>query len=221
MHDVRDARTRAIARAVLALIATILPSTVPAEAIDGVEEDLSASHADALPPAAGPPFALPEGTTPLAFTIGGSSFSPSASALTYGALGGAIYATAVPAGAGYSLQADVGLPIGAAITAIRFYVVDNDATAFGLSLVSYDPQTDTRTFLVSASSVGASTAVQTVNLVPATPIVVDGSLGLRLRVQPGIAGTAHVLRGARIEYLPPTVFQNGFETAMLLRPVAR
>jgi hypothetical protein len=209
-----------MARAVLALIATLLPCTVPAQAIDGMADGLSASHVDTLPPAAGPPFALPDGTTPLTITIGGGSFSPGASTLTYQTIGGAIHVTALPPG-GLSLQADVGLPIGAAITAVRFYVVDNDSSAFGFNLVSYDPLTDARLFLLSAASVGASTAVQTVNLVPATPIVVDGSVGLRLRVQPGIATSAHLLRGARIEYLPPTVFQNGFETAMLLRPVAR
>ena len=65
-------------------------------------------------------------------TFSGTRFQPTASALTYTASGGAIYATALPPG-GFSFSLDFDLPQGAKITEVVFFVKDNDATNMDLS----------------------------------------------------------------------------------------
>lgn len=207
-------------RTAVALVMCMALPVTAATARDTIDEERIEPGLDVPTVDPGLAYQVPEGTTPSVYTIGGGSFSPSASALTYQTIGGAIIATALPA-PGLSLQADVGLPIGAAITAIRFYVVDNHPTNFSLSLRSYNPETDSYVAVLSSSSIGSSTTPQTVSLVPAAPIVVDGSLALSLRVQPGATDVAHTLRGARIEYLPPTLFMNGFEALATRRTASQ
>lgn len=149
---------------------------------------------------AGPVLAV--ATTPGTYyrTFSGASFQPTGSALTYAPIGGAIYATAIPAG-GYSFSLDFSLPPGATITELVFFVVDNDATNMDLSLRSYNPETDTFTALESAASSGASTALQTITIPIDPKIQVDNSTtSYRLRVAPGVATSGHLLRGARVGY---------------------
>jgi hypothetical protein len=136
-------------------------------------------------------------------TFSGTVFQPTSSSLTYSASGGAIYATALPPG-GYSFSVEIELPQGATITEVVFYAVDNDGTDLGLSLRSYDPETDAFLVLASTTSSGASPTLQTVVMPVDPPVVIDnGTLSYRLRVAPGVASSAHLLRGARVGYLPP------------------
>lgn len=133
-------------------------------------------------------------------TFSGTRFQPTSSALTYSASGGAVYATALPAG-GFSFSLDFDLPHGATITEVVFFVIDNDAANIGLSLRSYNPQTDVFTTLESATSSGASTTLQTIVIPVDPPVQVDNTTTTyRLRFFPGIASSRHLLRGARIGY---------------------
>lgn len=139
-------------------------------------------------------------------TYSGTAFQPSASTLTYSALGGAVYATALPAG-GFSLNVELYLPQGATITEVVFFVEDNDASNFSLSLRSYHPETEIFTVLESAGSSGASIALQTITIAVDPPVVIDNTTTTyRLRVAPGVASTAHLLRGARVGFTIPTTY---------------
>lgn len=147
-------------------------------------------------------------TTPGTFyrTYSGTRFSPTSSALTYNAAGGAIYATALPVG-GFSFSMDFDLPAGAAITEVVFFVIDNDPTNINLSLRSYNPETDSFMILKSAATMGASPTLQTIVIPVDPPIQVDNTTtSYRLRVAPGVASANHLLRGARIGYTIPQVF---------------
>jgi len=148
-------------------------------------------------------------TTPGTFyrTFSGSRFQPTSSALTYAALGGAIYATALPPG-GYSFSLDFDLPFGATITEVVFFVIDNDSTSnIDLGLRSYDPQADTFSSLESAASSGNSPQLQVIVIPVDPPVQVDNTTtSYRLRVAPGVASSAHLLRGARIGYTIPMSF---------------
>jgi hypothetical protein len=165
-------------------------------------------------PDAWPSAVVPKDTPGLRYvTFSGSRFQPTGSELTYSPLGGAVYATAIPA-AGLSFSLDFDLPTGAIIREVLFYLIDNDAgTEMQLSLRTYDPATGAFTVLASGSSSGAGTGLQTI-VVPVSPGVEfsDANAAFRLRVQPGVGTSAHLLRGARIGYLPPVVFASGFET---------
>jgi hypothetical protein len=141
-------------------------------------------------------------TTPGTFyrTFSGTRFQSTNSALTYSASGGAIYATALPPG-GFSFSMDFDLPHGATITEVVFFVVDNDATNMALQLRSYNPETDAFTILESAGSSGTSSTLQTIVMPVDPPVQVDNTTtSYRLRVAPGVASSAHLLRGARIGY---------------------
>jgi hypothetical protein len=124
--------------------------------------------------------------------------------MTYAPIGGAVYATALPGG-GYSFSLDFDLPSGATITEVAFFVIDNDATNWALSLRSYDPATDAFIILESGSSSGISTALQTIVIPVDPPIQVDNTTtSYRLRAAPGVASSNHLLRGARIGYTVST-----------------
>jgi hypothetical protein len=126
--------------------------------------------------------------------------------MTYNPIGGAVYATALPAG-GYSFSLDFDLPPGATITEVVFFVVDNDATDMSLSLRSYNPETDSFTILESGASSGASSALQTIVITVDPPVQVDiTTTSYRLRVAPGVASSNHLLRGARVGYTIPTTY---------------
>ena len=147
-------------------------------------------------------------TTPGTFyrTFSGTRFQSTSSSLSYSPIGGAIYATALPPG-GFSFSLDFDLPSGATITEIVFFVIDNDAAAMSLSLRSYNPETDAFIILESASSSGASSALQTIAISVDPQIHVDNTTtSYRLRVAPGVASSAHLLRGARIGYTVPLAF---------------
>jgi len=139
-------------------------------------------------------------------TFSGSRFQPTASALTYAALGGAIYATALPPG-GFSFSMDFDLPHGATITEVVFFVIDNDATNMGLSLRSYDPETDAFVVIESSSSSGASSALQAI-VIPVDPQIQvnNTTTSYRLRVAPSVATSTHLLRGARVGYTVPLAY---------------
>lgn len=139
-------------------------------------------------------------------TFSGTRFQPTSSSMTYSPIGGAVYATALPAG-GYSFSLDFDLPPGATITEVVFFVVDNDATDMSLSLRSYNPETNSFVALESGSSSGASSALQTIVIPVDPPVQVDNATtSYRLRVAPGIASSSHQLRGARVGYTIPTAF---------------
>jgi hypothetical protein len=145
-------------------------------------------------------------------TISGTRFQPTSSELTYSASGGAVYATALPPG-GFSFSVDFDLPVGATITEVVFFVIDDDVSDVGVSLRSYDPETSDFLTLESASSSGASPSVQAIVIPVDPPVQVDpATTSYRLRVVPVVTSTAHLLRGARIGYLDPHVFGDGFES---------
>ena len=152
------------------------------------------------------PLAIP--TVPGTYyrTFSGTAFQPTASAMTFAPIGGAVYVTAIPPG-GYSLSLDINLPHGATITEVVFFVVDNDATNFNLSLRSFNPETNDFIILESAASTGALADLQSIILPVDPPVVFDNTtLSYRLRVAPGVASSAHLLRGARVGYTVPTNF---------------
>ena len=152
--------------------------------------------------------ALTAAITPGTFyrTFSGTRFQPTSSAMTFAASGGAIYVTALPAG-GFSLSFDFDLPQGATITEVVFFAVDNNAANIDFSVRSYNPETNIFTTLESAASSGASAALQTIVIPVDPPVLVDNTTtSYRLRVAPGVASSAHLLRGARVGYTVPLVF---------------
>jgi len=147
-------------------------------------------------------------TTPGTYyrTFAGSHFQSISSALTYSAIGGAIYATNIPSGA-FSFTLDLALPRGAEITEVVFFVVDNHAADMSLGLRSYNPATGQTGFLATDSSSGASPSLQTIVIPIDPPVQVDHTTtAYRLRVQPGVGSSAHLLRGARVGYTLPTAY---------------
>ena len=156
----------------------------------------------------GDPAGISAATAPGTFyrTFSGTRFQPTGSTMTFAPIGGAIYVTTIPAG-GYSLSLDFDLPQGATITEVVFFVIDNDATNMSLGLRSYNPETNAFTTLESAASSGASATLQTIVVTVDPPVVVDNTTtSYRLRVAPGVATSAHLLRGARIGYTVPLTF---------------
>lgn len=138
-------------------------------------------------------------------TYPGLRFLPTSSELTYSSVASGIYATTLASSFSFSLDFD--LPIGATLTEIVFFVIDNDASNFQLGLLSYNPETGNYLFLENATSTGASSALQIITLPVDPTIKLDTTTTTyRLRVEPGVASNAHLLRGARIGFTMPTTF---------------
>lgn len=176
------------------LVEQIQPASVWDE---GQQATANATQADTVLPAV----AVSPGTSYRTFS--GTRFQPTASTLTYLALGGAVHATALPSG-GFSFSLDFDLPAGATMTEVVFFVVDNDATNMELSLRSYNPETNAFITLESATSSGASPALQSIVIPVDPPVQVSNTTtSYRLRAAPGVATSAHLLRGARIGYTIP------------------
>jgi hypothetical protein len=181
---------------------TLIDPSPPATQVAEWEEGRPVSSADKHSNAPYVPLATTAATTYRTFS--GTRFQPTASTLTYNASGGAVYATALPAG-GYSFSLDFDLPTGATITEVAFFVIDNDATNWSLSLRSYNPEADSFLILESGVSSGASTNLQSIVLAVDPPVQVDNTTtSYRLRVAPGVASSSHLLRGARIGYTVST-----------------
>ncbi len=139
-------------------------------------------------------------------TYAGGSFQPTISTLEYAPSGGAIYAT-VLAGGGYSFIMELDLPNGAQVSQVDFYVIDNDATNLSVGLYSYNPVTSSYVVLKTVSSTGVSATVQTLSLVFNPVVTIDNAtLSYRLRFEPGVASSAHLLRGARVSYTVSSVY---------------
>lgn len=140
-------------------------------------------------------------------TYSGGEFFVTSSSLTFNSLGGAVYATSLPPG-GFSFSKELDLPQGAKITEVVFFVIDNDGTTnMDLSLRSYNPETNSFNTLASGSSSGASASLQIITLTLTTPVIVDNTTtSYRLRVEPFVASSAHLLRGARVGYIVSQVF---------------
>lgn len=140
-------------------------------------------------------------------TYGSYEFRSAHSDLTYAPSGGGLYALAIPPG-GQSFKAPVDLPNGAQVNRIRFYVIDNSASDMTLALYQVEPAVSTgqsEIAWVSTSGLASSTAVRTVTIT-GTPIVTIDNLryAYALRYAPVIAGMAHMLVGAQIEFSLPT-----------------
>jgi hypothetical protein len=140
-------------------------------------------------------------------TFAGTRFQSLSSDLTYAAIGGALYATAIPPG-NFSFTLDFDLPRGAEITEVVFFVRDNhDPNNMNLSLRSYNPATDQVATLATAFTSGASPALQTIVVPVDPPVQVDQTTrAYRLRVEPTVGSSAHLLYGARVGYTVPTTY---------------
>ena len=76
-----------------------------------------------------------------------------------------------------------------------------------LSLRSYNPATDQVVTLASAFTSGASPALQTIVVPVDPPVSVDQTTrAYRLRVEPTVGSSAHLLYGARVGYTVPTTY---------------
>jgi hypothetical protein len=140
-------------------------------------------------------------------TFAGTRFQSLSSSLTYAAIGGAMYATDIPPG-NFSFTLDFDLPRGAEITEVVFFVRDNhDPNNMSLSLRSYNPATDQVVTLATAFTSGASPALQTIVVPVDPPVQVDQTTrAYRLRVEPTVGSSAHLLYGARVGYTVPTAY---------------
>jgi hypothetical protein len=196
--------------ALFGLVALLLAGGIAAQTVTKSEPDLI--WEDGVPVIIDAP--LPEmeiltaPTTPGTYyrTFAGTHFQSISSALTYSAIGGAIYATDIPSGA-FSFTLDLALPHGAEITEVVFFVVDNHAADMSLGLRSYNPATGQTGFLAADSSSGASPSLQTIVIPIDPPVQVDHSTtAYRLRVQPGVGSSSHLLHGARVGYTVPTAY---------------
>jgi hypothetical protein len=101
---------------------------------------------------------------------------------------------------------------GARVTSISFYVVDNSETEnMKLEFYRTEPAANISQYqigYVTTANLPTSPDVQTVTL-PGIPIIekIDYvHYAYQLRYEPVIAGTSHLLVGARVEYSLPTGF---------------
>jgi hypothetical protein len=192
--------------ATLLLAGQIVAQTVVGAETDPVWEDGLLLTVDDQPPMVE---ILAAPTTPGTYyrTFAGTRFQSLSSELTYAAIGGAMYATNIPAG-GFSFTVDFDLPRGAEITEVVFFVRDNhDPNNMNLSLRSYNPATDQVFTLASAVTSGANPAIQTIVIPVDPPVKVNPTItAYRLRVAPTIGSSAHLLYGARVGYTIPTAY---------------
>jgi hypothetical protein len=133
-------------------------------------------------------------------------FLPMRSELTYVMMGGALEATALATGWGFTTPLD--LPNGATVQQVTFYYVDNSSTA-DMVFTVYKYDTNNLgwgyTSIAAGASSGASTSVNVLTL--STPFVIDsGQNDYELYVEPYATGNAQRFWGAVVWYTVPAAY---------------
>ena len=155
--------------------------------------------------------AAPAAGATLYQVYGSYEFQPTDSNLTYAPYGAAMYAVTVPGGTP-SFKCPLHLPNGAQVSRVSFYVVDNSAAAnMTLQFYRSEPAANTSQYeigFVTTAGLPTSTAVQTVTIYGAPILAMIDTLhyAYSLRYQPSIAGSLHMLVGARVEYTAPSAY---------------
>jgi len=132
-----------------------------------------------------------------------AEFLSTNSELTYSALGQSLYATAVPSG-GYSFRLPLHLPDGASVTAIKFFVIDNDSgnnMSLQLYVMTLENGVQSELASITTAALPTSTGVQSVQITGSPIVTIDyATRAYALRYAPVITGTNHRLVGVRITY---------------------
>jgi hypothetical protein len=139
-------------------------------------------------------------------SMAGADFRSSSSIMTYAAIGGTLYATAIDSSYYFATRLD--LPDGAIIKEIDWYVIDNHADSFNLQLYSHNPAIDSFTIPISVDTgdLPLSTSVQVVSRV--VSIVVDNDTkSYSIGFMPLAASANLRIVGARVRYTPPPARQ--------------
>jgi hypothetical protein len=143
-------------------------------------------------------------------TYTGSEFDGAPSELTSGSLGLSIYAvSANPSSHSFKLHLD--LPNGAQVTKVTMFAVDNDPVKnVTVQISRANPALDyLQTPLATLSTINGVPAgtVQAISYTGLPILTVDNATyAYILRYQPSVAGSSHLLYGARVEYSLPTLF---------------
>ena len=133
-------------------------------------------------------------------TLAGADFHSNSSNMTFAAQGGTLYATAIDPT--YTFQTRLDLPQGATITQVTWYVIDNHASNFYMSLKTHRPSDDSVTTPASVTSSDPSPNLQTFNEVIST--TVDNSTrSYYISFLPEAASSDLRIVGARIRYTQP------------------
>ncbi len=138
-------------------------------------------------------------------TMAGADFRSSSSNMTYAAMGGTLYATALDSS--YYFYTRLDLPEGAVINEVRWFVIDNVAEYCNLRLYGHTVSSDTFGAEAAATTSGddPSTAVRT--LTDDVSITFDNrNKAYFISFQPYAASASLRIVGARVRYtLSPTV----------------
>lgn len=133
-------------------------------------------------------------------------FHPSRSDLEYRIDDGKLFSTTIQDRYGYWAALD--LPNGAILSEVIFYLVDNDISANILfTVVENRPASNTMHFLLSAASndLEPSPNIQSLSF-PVAAVIDNREYTYYLKVEPTLAGSAHMLSGARVAYTLPTTY---------------
>jgi len=164
--------------------------------------------------------AAPSGGATAYRTYWGNEFLSTHSNLTYASSGPAIYALALQGSFAFKLPVD--LPNGSEVNSITIYLVDNSAgNNMTIRFYSIYPTTSTQYELTSASTAGLPTnpGVQTVTMSGAPITIIDTvNYAYALVYEPVITGSLHQMVGARIQYIPPSIFGVALPTILKNNP---
>lgn len=188
----------------LCLAACLFAFPTPGLADDGSPANYQMEDGVPVAPAgpAAPGSPEVDGTYYLSLT--GLDFFPIDSDMTYSELNGGMYALDIVPDYGFS--ASYHLPDGSTVTAITIYLMDNTATDIELDACGYNPATNSMMTLGSATTAGASAALQAIDLslTGGSFTIANDAYAYRLRVEFTQAGTGQRVFGARIQYSLPT-----------------
>ena len=107
-------------------------------------------------------------------TMAGADLRSSSSNMTYAAMGGTLYATAIESSHYFHKRLD--LPQGATITRVDWYVIDNHEEYFNLRLYSHRPENDFFTIETSSHTSGDDPSPNVRVITETDSITIDNSL---------------------------------------------
>ena len=136
-------------------------------------------------------------------TMAGADFRSSSSIMTYAAMGGTLYATAIDFS--HYFQTRLDLPQGATIDQVQWFVIDNHEEYFNLRLFSHWPENDNFAIALSSSTSGSSPSPNIQVITKAASITIDNNnQSYFIGFSPLAASSTLRIVGARVRYTLPS-----------------
>jgi hypothetical protein len=132
---------------------------------------------------------------PGSITMAGSRFIPRDSTYAYTETAEGELIAQTPGNT--SFEAPILIPPGARVTAVTVFVIDNGASTVTAFVARFVPSNDTSSYPATATSAGASTAVQTLTMTPGVTADPVSELAITVLLP---ATSTYQLRGARVDY---------------------